>query len=285
MISEKILKKIKEHMEQEPCETIYTDYKDLEYAKTLAAKSETMDDFYDGLYDSYREAIYEMYLEKTKEIAKIFNIAKEDEDELFDIIMEHYYVEPDYQAFLDQKIRVNIMLNCYNDKNLDYGGDGWYRWLMNSQGYKKSDFPELTKCVQYGYNGEAWNSSFMEGETNDEFIESLKGEIRNFYYDYTRTLTFLTKMTVRDYFKIKEHNFRSILLPRDIEFGLYNPWSGAGSLLDIHLNKCIKLTDRVVNVNYLQIEGVDKKYNNGYTVDEVYGLVSSCWKPIIVIQK
>ena len=57
--------------------------------------------------------------------------------------------------------------------------------------------------------------------------------------------------------------------------GIFNQWSGCGGVLDILLEK-----DAVMPLSMIrgfQIEGQSDP--EGYTVNDVYGLVGSCWKP------
>lgn len=68
----------------------------------------------------------------------------------------------------------------------------------------------------------------------------------------------------------------SLVLPRDCAtMGIFNQWSGCGGVLDILLEK-----DAVMPLSMIrgfQIEGQSDP--EGYTVNDVYGLVGSCWKP------
>lgn len=57
--------------------------------------------------------------------------------------------------------------------------------------------------------------------------------------------------------------------------GLYDPWSGGGSVLEIELDKDVKLP---IKYTIFCVEGCKM---HGYDIDEVYGLIGSCWKETI----
>lgn len=54
--------------------------------------------------------------------------------------------------------------------------------------------------------------------------------------------------------------------------GLYNPWSGGGSVMEVQLDKDVRLP---VMFAEICVEGCKSR---GYDVGEVYGLCKDCWK-------
>ena len=85
--------------------------------------------------------------------------------------------------------------------------------------------------------------------------------------------TFLLEMPLRDFLKIRGMDYGEIVIEKDVMCGLFNPWVGGGSILEIELPENLTIpADMIWSV---WIEGSKK---HGYDVDEVYGLVSSCWK-------
>jgi hypothetical protein len=56
--------------------------------------------------------------------------------------------------------------------------------------------------------------------------------------------------------------------------GIYNPWNGSGSVLEIELEKDLVFTTDMIRD--IQIEGVKPDFE--WTVDNTYGLIGSCWK-------
>ena len=64
-----------------------------------------------------------------------------------------------------------------------------------------------------------------------------------------------------------------LVMPKDTTVGIFAPWVGGGSTLDIQLEKPLAIPH---DLRFdIQIEGAACR---GYTVNNVYGLVSEAWK-------
>ncbi len=103
------------------------------------------------------------------------------------------------------------------------------------------------------------------------------------------TLTFLLKIKLLDLFDLIELQKREfddngkydprlntksksyIVIDKNTECGLFDPWSGGGSVLEVRLDNDVRLP---IKYALFTVDGV-KTY--GYDVDEVYGLIDSCW--------
>ena len=90
-----------------------------------------------------------------------------------------------------------------------------------------------------------------------------------------RDLCFIASVSIDDYFKLLEKN-RLFTIKKDVVCGLVDKYNGGGSVLELELEK-----DITINTNNIEvlIEGVDR-----YTVDEIYGLVSSCYKDSVILR-
>ena len=106
------------------------------------------------------------------------------------------------------------------------------------------------------------------------FLKSLIIEIRNLYIDSYYQLCFIAKITLKDYFNLLEKN-KDVFIDKSVYCGLVDRISGGGSILNIELLKDIKLN---TNDLLVYVENIDK-----YTVDDIYGLTSNCFKPCIKI--
>lgn len=74
----------------------------------------------------------------------------------------------------------------------------------------------------------------------------------------------------------KNENSKSyMVLGKETMCGLYDPWSGGGSVLEIELDKDVKLP---IKYAIFCVEGCKM---HGYDIDEVYGLIGSCWKETV----
>jgi hypothetical protein len=67
-----------------------------------------------------------------------------------------------------------------------------------------------------------------------------------------------------------------IILDKSVMCGLFSPWQGGGSVLEIELERDVKLP-----IKYIFDATVDGEKKYGYDVDEVYGLVGSCWSDVV----
>lgn len=289
---------------------IYTDYRDRElsdsFLKEIFEHKNPREVFNDELCDwAVDYAIEYGEDELEKDIRK--ELSEEEDgfftdnfDEIWDFIRENthfYYNSEDFNA----DVNVNIMVDCGNG-NYDYTRDNvlnWYAngkdgsidaessilWLAKTQGKATA----LRKACRKVHRNDG---NYVERDKQpDKFIESCIQEFENLPCAMG-TLTFLVKMPLFQLFDLIElqndeydekakydprlNKSRSyILLGKDTECGLYNPWNGSGSVLEIELDKDVKLPVKFAEIC---VEGCKMR---GYDVDEVYGLLDSCWKETV----
>lgn len=215
----------------------------------------------------------------------------ENETEMEDFIRDKFYFYYDRNE-LDCNIHVNIMIDCGNmntdytqDNVLNYYGKGKMpelssvRWLAKQQGKEKELEETLEQYVNYKVSYE---------NIEDKFCKSCIQEFENLS-SYMGTLTFMVKMPIMEVarlIELKKENFLEeykynpinhpcksyIELGKETVCGLFDTWSGAGSVLEIELEKNVQIP-----LMYCKFcpDGA-KVY--GYDIDEVYGLIFSCWK-------
>lgn len=215
-------------------------------------------------------------------------------DKLRDWFHEHYYYYYDDNHY-NETVKVNIMLdtgNCNYDFTRDnilnycnyYSNEGKdlkdssIFWLAKQQ--KKATL--LRKAIKKVLNGE-------DIKFEDNFIESTIEELENLP-SHMATLTFLVNMPLFDYFDLREamaaeeklndsyvledrKGKGTITISKDTMCGLFDVWSGGGSLLEIELDKDVVLPIKCIWK--AEIETGKSQY--GYSVDSVYGLVGSAW--------
>lgn len=289
---------------------IYTDYRDRElsngFLKEIFEDKNPREVFNDKLSDWAVE--YAIEYGKNELENDIRKELSEEEEEFFtdnfndiwSFVREntYFYYEPnDFNI----DINVNIMVDCGNG-NYDYTRDNvlnWYGRYSNGEIEKESSILWLAKTqgkatmLRKACKRVFRNDGYYvdRGKQPDKFIESCIQEFENFPSSMG-TLTFLVKMPLFKLFDLielqnNEYDEKAkydprlnksksyILLGKETECGLYNPWTGAGSVLEIELDKDVKLP-----VKYAEIcvEGCKMR---GYDVDEVYGLIDSCWKKSI----
>lgn len=290
---------------------IYTDYRDRQLSQRTISdimnKDNPREIFEDILNDwamDYSINYGEEYLGKdikdelTEEEIELFN---ENSEEMWEMIRENTYFYYDEKDF-NNDINVNIMVDCGNG-NYDYSCDNvlnWYGnlgngnipaessmlWLAKTQGKATA----LRKACKQQHRGDGY---YMDRKReSDKFIESCIQELENLASNMG-TVTFLVKMKLFQLFDLieiqkKEYdkngkydprkNEKSksyIVLGKETMCGLYDRWSGGGSVLEIELDKNVKLP---VKYAVFCVEGC-KMY--GYDINEVYGLIDDCWKETI----
>ena len=189
---------------------------------------------------------------------------EENEDEIKEWIQENYYFYYDTNHF-NKEVNVNIMLdtgNCNYDFTCDnvlnyyseskaFDENSSILWLSRKQG-KENELKEAVKQFEPGYYEDGkW---IGRTENTDSFVESVIQELENLP-SHMGTLTFLVKMKLFDYFDLREamaaeKNLNDsyvlserkgtgyIVLDKQTECGLFAPWSGGGSCLEIDHKIC-----------------------------------------------
>ena len=208
-------------------------------------------------------------------------------DPLFQIahehVMESYSVEPPYGHYLDQDVKVNIILATPAERNADFCGihlmadnlNGPYAldssdlnngltWLVKQQGHT---LDELKGAVA---NYDKWGFDAAE-ITHGTFLASVAEEMRNFP-NVMGAVTVLANLSLSDLGKTLCPQ-DVLTVPKEATIGIFAPWAGGGSGLDIQLERDLDIpSDMRFDV---QIEGAQC---NEYTVQDVYGLVDEAWK-------
>ena len=203
--------------------------------------------------------------------------------EIQDILINLIYFS--YDTYLKDEYNVNIIIDFNkqdvntdfsNSSNLENCKNNNLYTLLKKQGYSKKDYENNLKFLEdnkseiekdkYGN----YDYKKIENLSSSKFLTSIKVEINNNFYDYLTSLVVLKKMTLEDII-----NLDKITINTDNDIGLFNWYYGSGSLLDIKLEKDFVL-DREKDIYHIQVEGCKQDF--GYSVNEVYGLIGSCWK-------
>ena len=187
---------------------------------------------------------------------------------------------------MNQDIPVDILVDT-GDLNYDYTLNNFgphYNARENEPISEESSLLWLAR--QQGYSKTQLKQAMRERPAEKTFMQSVYDEIIN-VGSHMNTLTFLVKMSLEDYFhltdaigKERERNKSYtltgrkgrgwILLDKTTTTGLYDPWSGGGSLLEIRLDKDVRLPIRC-------IETAKHDGCRGYSIREIYGCSSTLW--------
>ena len=219
-------------------------------------------------------------------------------------------VSVDLDSYVRNDYHINLMFATEQEKNLDMTAiegmipaldDVSDTYLHSETDYVKNTDNALTYLIHqqghtveelfekvYGEEPEIAENDSKEAlsETkgrDSDFIQSVANEINENYYGGMTELTALTSVKGEQLFELLDniaHGNDYIVLPKETEVGLFNEWSGAGSSLEITAEKDIVIpADMVRNI---QFEGTSHEgkvaSNEGYSVDEVYGLIGSVWE-------
>jgi hypothetical protein len=269
--------------------THYADYRDEVSVDRIPSYLE-----YDYPVDGVYEDLFESYVHYDGEIKAQINQATEAEirdsltgeqlgklefdydleNEIAGYLDEHLYFEYPVDHYLNQDVYVNLTVDT-GDGNHDFtlnelGDDQTLHeessllWLIRQQGFK----PQELYAYQAGQ---------LPGAS--EFIKSVAEEIDN-NPSSMGMLTFLLKLTLRELleFHSKGREKKILTIEPGTTCGLFNPYSGGGSMLGIQLAKPVRISEDLVQIR------PDSKDYFGYTVEEVYGMCRSAWTDTLLEQ-
>ena len=284
--------------------SIYWDYRDSLSPNMLRSAHENASkEGYGSAYDYLENKLYEMNSEyenyflnnirddadKTQDQNLIDELTRIDDTELTNDLESVGYNGLDVNLkdlLKNTSIKVNILFATPNEAkanmtNITYSlGDNFHLCnLKNIDGFDNA----LTYLIhQQGHTIEEYDKSRTENPggfrtTSISFIDSVANEIVNTPSFGMSALTALIELDgegILTFFD-KLHDEKGYLqFSPDTEIGLFNPWQGAGGLLEINLEKPFVVPASMVFD--FQMEGETLKFQN--SVDQVYGLVGSVWK-------
>lgn len=215
------------------------------------------------------------------------------EDEITTYIDEHVHWQPDYRHYLDQMVNVDILIDT-GDGNYDYVLNCVYphyngrwddeiddkaalMWLTEQMGYTKEQLNKA--CKDWDFGGSA-------------YLESVERELAN-CASHMQQLVFLVSMTLGECLQLNRRiaasqhpEFRSepwknasedfITVPRTVMCGLFDKWSGAGSVLEIALEKDLRIPLKFID------GAVPDEAVSGWNIGNVYGMCASAWKTELI---
>lgn len=274
---------------------MYADYNDYMDDKSACEILESDDPIY-ALDEQLDEWYFDSSIYYEDELMKkiLHEIGYEvDEDELLELIRDTICFDVPRDHFLNQEFCVNIMMDT-GDGNYDYTLNSVYPcycgrphethpdkaaivWLAKQQGYKKGEF---RKAMDDG-----------DIKNPNGFLESMRQELANLP-SHMSTVTFLVKMTLRDLIelnrliKLQDRNGHFydttknpycgyIVVGKETETGLYDPWNGGGSVFEIQLEKDVRIPVKFIR------SALPDGGDGQWSVESVYGMCKSCWRDTV----
>ena len=230
-------------------------------------------DIIDDLVDDFKEKVDPKLLED----ANIIEDGNIDDYMIRDIIMDTIYVDYPVDWAEDQEFCFDIIVSngddnydfWLNEHIVDETGEvdenaekAGLVWLAKQQGYTFEELIEFMKDEEY--------------VNSNKFISSLVAEIFSGYG--CEALTFCVKMTIGQAIDLKEkmksNPNGSIVLDKKVECGLFDPWDGGGSVLEIACEKDVEIPFENIWKLY-----IDERRSNRYdSIHNVYGTDSSLWR-------
>lgn len=217
------------------------------------------------------------------------------EEMMFDILNDSVTFYYDANDFNTEK-KVNLMLdtgdgksdfamnnalNGYGNYSMELEDGSSILWLAGQQGKKDLLLSEMKRIYTKEEKGE-----YVDREkSGDVFIESVLQELENSFHCCT-CLTFLLSMSVLDLIDFKDRlNNKTIdkfTVSKNSECGLFAPFVGGGSCLEIVLDKDVEIPAEYVWT--IHPDGIPP-YLVPYDVDNVYGLVSDAWRGTLTYER
>ena len=230
-------------------------------------------DIIDNLVDDFRAKTDPELLED----ANIIEDGNLDDEDIRDEIMDIIYVDYPVDWAEDQEFCFNIIVSngddnydfWLNEHIVDETGEvdenaekAGLVWLAKQQGYTFEELIEFMKDEEY--------------VNSNKFISSLVAEIFSGYG--CEALTFCVKMTLGQALDLKEkmksNPNGSIVLSKNVTCGLFDPWSGGGSVLKIACEKDVEIPFENIWKFYID----ERRCNRYDSIHNVYGTDSSLWR-------
>ena len=186
---------------------------------------------------------------------------------------------------------LNIMFATENEKNLDMGSiygmticiedipDDIAEHKFMENNFKKQCDNALTYLLHtQGYTLTDLYKVLYKNEKADNFLYSVKDELNDCISSMQELtiLTVLNRDNIEDFVDSINNPNKSLSFKAYSTVGLYNEWEGSGGPFQITLDKDFEIPTSMIR--NIQVEHIhNKNINNGYTVNDVYGLTSSVW--------
>lgn len=270
---------------------IYVDYRDEiedSIAQEILESNSPRDTFIEKLWDWYQESEWDILDDLVDDFKKnvdpelfrqadIIEDGNIDDYMIRDIFQDTVYIDYPEDWALSQEFCFNIIVSNGDDNydfwlnehivdedgNVDKDAEkAGIVWLAKQQGYTLDQVVEILK-----------SDYVKEPKT---LLETIQQEVYNGYG--CEALTFCVKMTLGQAIdlkeKMKENPNGSIVLDKNVTCGLFNPWDGSGSILDISCEKDVEIPFNNIWKFY-----IDESRSNRYdSIHNVYGTDSSLWR-------
>lgn len=245
----------------------------------------------DEIFEEWRSNSVDYYYpELIKLLRKEIEDYEDHEEEITEWVQEHvcWYLP---ESIYKQEVNVVIALDT-GDAEYDFTKCNILNWYGSAWGYVDIDNPiedespikfiaesqgkldEVKKMIRFEldeYVKKYDDSKFSK------FTKSIRRELQN-GCSHMLTFVFLLKMPLNEFcelrYQMKEKKGK-ITIGSETNCGLYNPWSGGGSVLEVELEKDVEVPMDKIWDAWIDCTGC-KANGYGYDVCDVYGI----WKGV-----
>lgn len=268
---------------------IYVDYNDEigdKHVREILEADFPQDELLEKLWDWYQESEWDIYSDLVDDFKKkvdpelfrqadIIEDGNIDDTMIRDIIIDNICVDYPVDWAEDQEFCFNIIVSNGDDNydfwlnehivdedgNVDKDAEkSGIVWLAKQQGYTLDQVVEILK------------DDYVKNPKT--LLETIQQEVANGYG--CEALTFCVKMTLGQAIKLKEKMKEnpngSIVLDKKIACGLFDPWQGGGSVLEIVCEKDVEIP--FANIWKFYVDEYGNRYDS---IHNVYAMDDSLW--------
>lgn len=249
----------------------------------LFALWEKLDDIYSPAEDYvfgeiWRGAMKDLY-------GAGFAVDADVEEKVREYVCEHVAWDLPVDDFLKQEICVDILIDA-GDANYDFVPNCTYPHYNADpdEGIDKSA-SILWLARNQGYTEKRLRAALLaDGKSDVPFLEGVRAEILN-HSSSMAALVFLARMTLAELINLSSLILAAsgrtgpsgqrghVLISKDAVCGLFDPWDGAGGLLEIRPDRDVRVPVSMIH------EAVPDSCLRRYGVMSVYGAGWSLWRP------
>lgn len=206
------------------------------------------------------------------------DIAQLPDFDLDEYLQERVFVEYNPDDW-NPMIRVNLLIDSGNWK-YDCNCDDLLNPDLSEERRQCSSVLYVADLL--GKKAELEKALADDRKTEDPFVVSTLKELENCPYQEGATMVFLAKIPLhrlldvldaqKEAKKHPEQPVPKITMPKCTFCGLFNPWNGSGSLLDIDLPDKLSIPVDKTEVQVEEVPGI------AYSVGRVYGFIPYAWR-------
>ena len=258
----------------------------------------------DKISENYTEDLWKVEDKIMSEAG--FDSGRDEEQQEY--LRETYRINLPFDHYLDQQVKVNIMLDSKDEANQDFvviaeqnealcgrfspeeakeslAKESGLTFLVQQQGHTMEELQQTMSAYQeffYGENADhsaSYERRYADFEkSRNPFLVSVCLEMDNIV-NAMNSMTILASVSLKEFAEMMKPG-KEITFPKDAMVGIFSPWNGGGSVLEVALEKELSIpSDKIWDV---QIEGAKLDYQ--YSLDSTYGLIGSAWKEVKAIK-